>query len=146
MIVKSQDDHIVLRAELCFELVDGIAGEVLGVVSIVPKGCLVGNDHVQAGSVGALEQVECGHEGGGDPLHFHVRIARVEHVAIRVLVPRTSEILLHHVEDIFGGHVMRASNKGRRRAARAPALPEPVSSTNRHTHSFRDPARARGQA
>jgi len=44
------------------------------------------------GGVGALEHIERRHEGGGDALDLHVRIAGMKHVPIGVLVPGRSEV------------------------------------------------------
>jgi hypothetical protein len=46
IIMQPQDGHPILRAEVDLETVDGIVCHVLGVVPVVPKSGLMGDDEV----------------------------------------------------------------------------------------------------
>jgi hypothetical protein len=93
VVVIAPHHHIVFQNEFCLEFVERVFGQILGVVAVVPVRVLVGDHHVQACRMGALEHVERRHHGGRDALHGGVGIPNLEGVPRGALVPRYSLVL-----------------------------------------------------
>lgn len=104
VVVIAPDDHTVLQRIFGLEFVERVFGQVAGVVAVVPEGVLVGDYHVQAGLVGALQHAEGGHHRGRDAFDGGVRIAEHEGVASGTVVPRYPLVLPDELDDFAGGH------------------------------------------
>ena len=55
VVVEAPYHHLMARAEVHFEFVDGIVCEALDAVAIVPESGLMGDDEIQAGGLRPLE-------------------------------------------------------------------------------------------
>ena len=104
MVVNPPDDHVVFQDVFGLEFVEGIRGQIFGLITIVPESVFMRDHHVQTGLVGAFEHVESHHDGGGDALDGGIGVAEFEGVPVRLFVPGHADVLLNQLDYFTSRH------------------------------------------
>ena len=102
VVVEPQYRHPVSFEKGPFRGVHRVGGEGGGGVLVIIEGGLVSDDEVAAGLGRALQHVEGGHHGGGDPLHRCIGRAGLQRVDRR-RAPRDPEVFLYPFDHLAYG-------------------------------------------
>ena len=108
VIVKAEDDEVVVLDEALLCLVDRVRLEVGSLIEVVVERGFVRDDEVPSGRRGAAEDVEGRHAGGRDGPDLGFGRSRLERVD-GLRTPRDTELLkfrLNARDDLLGRHAL----------------------------------------
>jgi len=103
MVMDAKNDDVVLLQKIALGLIQRVAADDALVVTIVPVGVFMRNDHVESGLCRALYHIEVAEHRGGNPLNLHVGSTDFKGIPGAGVAPRAPQIGFDSRDDLAGG-------------------------------------------